>query len=249
MLFRAIYEYNIDGREPAVDNIIYRDFKYFKRQLDIDNASYQKVVESRRVAGAAGGKKRQANQANQANATFDKQNEQEQTNQADNDNDNDNVLLLSPTPSSAKPQKRERKAKEETTIEKAISHYKTETEKGKKAGPAADFENFRKLGLEICGLAPTDDCPNGMVKTIMRLPEQLTFSQYGRLVKRMGSHAALHEILVAMHNKFEQYLTKSTSINLIAQDWHKNKMAGKGNGGARPEATVAKAQKYGPIGE
>lgn len=248
-LMRAVFEYQIHGTEPEKHDIIYRDFKHLKAQFTIDDTKYRRVAERNAENGRAGGRPKKPNESNGFVENPENPVGFSKPRKADNDNDNDNDLLLSPTPSSAKPQKREKKQKEETTLEKAISHYKTETEKGKEAGPAADFDNFRKLGLEICGLAPTDDCPNGMVKTIMRLPEQLTFSQYGRLVKKMGGHATLREILVAMHNKYTQYLTKSTSINLIAQDWYQNKMSGKGNGGAKPDATVAKKQQYGPIGE
>ena len=62
-----------------------------------------------------------------------------------------------------------------------------------------------------------------MVKTIMRLPEQLHFDQYQNLCKIMGGHDTVRSILLEMHNNYEQYLTKRHSINLVAQDWYKNR--------------------------
>ncbi len=138
-----------------------------------------------------------------------------------NDNDNDNVLSLSPTPSSAQPPKGRKKTKIETTKEQAILHYKTESEIAIQVAPA-EGEKYANLGREICGMKTTE-CPNGMVKTVMRLPEQLTFEQYKRLCQKFGSHDAVREMLLAMHNDFDRYgLDKQQSVSLIAQKWFTN---------------------------
>ena len=146
-----------------------------------------------------------------------------------NDNDNDNDLIITPTPSSpdgkeaseSKKPRAGKKSKVQTTLEQAIDFYKTQSAGAVLLAPAA-AESYKQLAYEICG-KKTLDCPEGMVKTIMRLPEQLHFDQYQNLCKIMGGHDVLRSILLEMHNNYEQYLTKRHSINLVAQDWYKNR--------------------------
>lgn len=159
----------------------------------------------------------------------------------DNDTVYDNDITTPKPPSSPVGKevlkKRSRKlGKEETTKEQAISHYKTETEMAMSIAPA-EAEKYRDLGREICGMKTTE-CPNGMVKTIMRLPEQLDFAQYQSLCKKMGGHDTVRSILLEMHNNYEQYLTKRQSVNLVAQDWYKNRL--KRDGGGNGHSTEPK---------
>lgn len=245
-LMRAIFEYQIEGKIPEKYDIIYRDFKHIMAQFKMDDAKYEQVIQKRKESGATGGKQRVANQASASNS---KQIKQDQANQADNDNDNVNDINNPIIPSSAKPQKPRKKTREDLTREQALTHYKTETEKARAAGPEADYENFRKLGHEICGTIPTIDCPEGMVKTVMRLPDQLTFEQYQNLCKKVGGHGALRDYVLNMHNKYEQYLTKSHSVNLIVQDWHRRWQKGGNPPAPQVSGGVAKVTKYGPNGE
>lgn len=240
-LMRAIFEYQMDRKEPEKHDIIYRDFKHFKAQFVMDDAKYQDTVERRKEAGSVGGKQRVANQAN---ATFATNFKQTQANQADNDNVNDNditITPISPFPpevgKGARAKRVKKPTKEETTKEQAILHYKTESEAAILVAPA-EGEKYANLGREICGMK-TVDCPAGMVKTIMRLPEQLTFEQYRRLCEKMGGHDAVREMLLAMHNDFDRYeLHKQQSISLIAQKWFTQ--------GRKRDAKAAVANGYNP---
>jgi len=141
-----------------------------------------------------------------------------------NDNDNDNDSSLAHNPSSTEVEKgkkkREKKVRVVTTKEKAISHYKTEIEKGRLAG-AAGVDKFRELSLEICGISGSVDCPNGMTDTVMKLPEQLTFDQYTNLLKIVGGHESLRRVLLEVHNSYDQYHSKRTSLNLVLQGWNR----------------------------
>ena len=225
-LIRAIFEYQIEGKEPEKHDIIYRDFRYFKTHFDRDDAKYQLIVEKKKVAGAEGGKQKAAKLAD---ASISYKSKHNLANVADNDNDNDNDLIITPTPSSpdgkeaseSKKPRAGKKSKVQTTLEQAIDFYKTQSAGAVLLAPAA-AESYKQLAYEICG-KKTLDCPEGMVKTIMRLPEQLHFDQYQNLCKIMGGHDVLRSILLEMHNNYEQYLTKRHSINLVAQDWYKNR--------------------------
>ena len=229
-LLRAIFEYQMDKKEPEKHDIIYRDFKHFKAQFIMDDAKYQDTVERRKESGSAGGKQRVANQANATFATNFKQTQANQANQADNDNVNDNditITPISPFPPEvgkvARAKRVKKPTKEETTKEQAILHYKTESEAAILVAPA-EGEKYANLGWEICGMR-TVDCPAGMVKTIMRLPTQLYFDQYQKLCAKLGSHEAAREILIDMHNNYDQYLSKGKdSIYLIALDWHRSRL-------------------------
>ena len=105
-LFKAIFEFNINGNEE-VDSDIQIAFAFIKNQINIDSKKYEQIKKKRAEAGARGGRQRATNQekdnldnqnqANQANATFatndlanDSNDNQNQANQADNDNVNDN---------------------------------------------------------------------------------------------------------------------------------------------------------------
>ncbi len=225
-LFRAIFEYQVHGIEPENHSVIYRDFKHFKPHFDRDNAKYQDIVDKKKLAGAEGGKQKAAKLAD---ASISQKNKQDLANVALNDNDNVNVNVLitpiSPSSADAKEGKKKRTKSEprvETTLEKAKSHYKTEIELAKcSSAAAADIEGFRRIALEICGLHPTDECPNGMVNTVMRLPEQLTFKQYMNLMSEWRSFDVIRRTLLEVHNTYVQYHSKRHSVNLVMQGWNR----------------------------
>lgn len=166
------------------------------------------------------------------------------TNAMLNDNDNvyvnDNVLTTPKPPSSAgaeegKGKKSRKPPRVETTLEKAKSHYKTEIETAKSSSAAAaDIEGFRSIALEICGLQPTTECPNGMVRTVMRLPEQLTFKQYMNLLNEWKSFAVIRNTLLEIHNTYEQYHSKRESVNLVMRGWNRKSFAKQSSNGQLP---------------
>lgn len=92
-IFDAILQYTETDEAPLLDKPeLDMAFAFIRLRLDADAQKWANVKEKRRSAGALGGKQRQANQAN---ATFAKQNKQDQANQAvyvnGNVNVNDNV--------------------------------------------------------------------------------------------------------------------------------------------------------------
>lgn len=88
-IFDAILQYTETGEAPLFDRPeLDMAFAFIRLRLDADAQKWADVKEKRRSAGALGGKQRQANQAN---ATFAKQNKQDQANQAVYVNGNVNV--------------------------------------------------------------------------------------------------------------------------------------------------------------
>ena len=86
-LFTAILHYVSAGEEPGgLDAESMMAFRFIRSQLDRDSEKYERTVAARTEAGRKGGqaKRNKQTEANVANATFDKQTEQEQANQADN---------------------------------------------------------------------------------------------------------------------------------------------------------------------
>lgn len=64
-LFKAIFDYEIDGIEPSLSSPdIEMAFKFLKLNLDINAKKYTETCEKRKQAGAIGGKQKVANQAN-----------------------------------------------------------------------------------------------------------------------------------------------------------------------------------------
>lgn len=100
-LILAIYGYEQRNEDPNfADNpsLQFAWGTHIKPKIDENIEKYNAICEARRSAGSKGGKATQGKQkqSNQANASFDKQNNQLQTNQADYDCDydcdNDNDL-------------------------------------------------------------------------------------------------------------------------------------------------------------
>ena len=109
-LFRAIFEYQINGEIPKDDDILMA-FMFIKNQIDVDTKKWEDEKQKRSEAGRLGGIKRAINQ-NQALSDKSKQclgvlsnAKQTQANQGDNVNVNvnvnDNVINTIPTTSSS----------------------------------------------------------------------------------------------------------------------------------------------------
>lgn len=92
-LFRAVFEYQINGSEPGPQSPIKIPFAFFKNQFNIDDEKYERIVERNRNNGANGGRPKKANKPSGKNGNPAK------PQKADNDNvnvngngkDNDNV--------------------------------------------------------------------------------------------------------------------------------------------------------------
>ena len=81
LLFRSIFNYQINGIEPTNTSRIYMAFQFFKNQFRLDNDKYQKVVNRNKTNGLNGGRpKTQDNPNNPVGFQKPKK--------ADNDNDN-----------------------------------------------------------------------------------------------------------------------------------------------------------------
>lgn len=88
ILFRAIFQYQIDGIEPTNTSRIYMAFQFFKNQFRLDNEKYSKVVNRNKTNGLKGG--RPITQDNPKNPVgFQK------PKKPDNDKDNDKDILIS----------------------------------------------------------------------------------------------------------------------------------------------------------
>ena len=80
-LFRAIFEFQIEGKEIDSGSEVFMAFQFFKNQFGIDLKKYEKVCEKR---SAAASKRWDANDASASKRM------QKDAKDADNDNDNDN---------------------------------------------------------------------------------------------------------------------------------------------------------------
>ena len=56
ILFRSIFEYQIDGTEPGADSPIKMAFMFFKNQFDLDGKKYLKRCELNTKNGRKGGR-------------------------------------------------------------------------------------------------------------------------------------------------------------------------------------------------
>ena len=84
-IFDAILSYSETGETPHFDsNAAEMAFSFIRLRLDENAQKWADVRQKRREAGRLGGTPRPANQANQPNATFAKQTNQSQANQAVN---------------------------------------------------------------------------------------------------------------------------------------------------------------------
>lgn len=96
-LFRLVFQYQIDGELPQIDDVaVSMAFEMIKYDLDVNNQKFEEVCEKRRIAGAKGGQAK-ATKSKQMlpNATKCKQNianlaESESDNESDNESESDN---------------------------------------------------------------------------------------------------------------------------------------------------------------
>ena len=268
-LFRAIFQYQIDGIEPEKHSIIYRDFRHLKPHFDMANAKYQEVVEKRKQAGASGGKQRVANQAN---ASFASTSKQSQANQADNVNDNDNDLLLfnsstSPGDEAGTKSKRKSKKKAKPTKAEVISFYgeqkgislNTPLSPELVAAAAAagwrggEPETRAKLAAGYAEVVdymmnPSDAWPDGMWRHVLTKPDQLAFDQFCRLVLNYGmTRVEIKENLDSWENKGYEHTNLYATIRTWKSRPEKSSPAGN-NLLAQPR-NIAKLTPRGPIGD
>ena len=87
-LFRAIFEFQIEGKEIDPGSEVFMAFQFFKNQFQIDLKKYEKVCEKRSEAASKRWNANDAKDAKDANASKRKQSNAKD---ADNDNDNENV--------------------------------------------------------------------------------------------------------------------------------------------------------------
>lgn len=225
-VWQAVFELGLNFREIELEGLSKTVFRLMAPIIKKNNAQYingkrpkNTEPKHKRIDSEVEAIEERSGSQLEANLKpIDSQSQAYKDKEVDKDKNED---TSSPTPSSAQPPKGRKKTKIETTKEQAILHYKTESEIAIQVAPA-EGEKYANLGREICGMKTTE-CPNGMVKTVMRLPEQLTFEQYKRLCQKFGSHDAVREMLLAMHNDFDRYgLDKQQSVSLIAQKWFTN---------------------------
>ncbi len=98
-LFRAIFDYEIDGIEPAFSGSLKIAFKFIKKDLEINKTKYNEICERNRINGQKGG--RPNNPKNpvgyletQENPKKPKKPDNDNDNEDDNDNENDNESEL-----------------------------------------------------------------------------------------------------------------------------------------------------------
>lgn len=96
-LFRFVFQYQIDGELPQIDDVaVSMAFEMIKYDLDVNNQKFEEVCEKRRIAGAKGGQaKATKSKQKLPNATKSKQNianlaESESDNESDNESESDN---------------------------------------------------------------------------------------------------------------------------------------------------------------
>lgn len=102
----------------------------------------------------------------------------------------------------------------------------------------------------------TLECPNGMARTLMRLPEQLSFEQYQKLCEKMGGHVPVRDMLIEMHTSFDEHVKSKNTIYGVCNNWHNRrvKAESKSKGVLSPAqhiggTPVARAVKHGPHGD
>ena len=82
-LFRAIFDYEIDKKEPNFDGELKIAFRFIKKDLDLNNDKYESICERNRKNGQKGG-------APKGNQNAKKQPKQPKQPDNDNEYDNDN---------------------------------------------------------------------------------------------------------------------------------------------------------------
>jgi len=247
-LMRAIFEYQIEGKEPEKHDIIYRDFKHLKAQFVIDNAKYQRVAERNAENGKSGGRPRNPNENEITQANPENPLGFEKPRKADNDNDNgkDNDNDLSFTASSAKASKatkQPRVKKSKLTRLEAEQFYQLEIESiplyalTKELGGAAAARNISSAALGDAYkdfvdymTKPTDKWPNGMWGCLLTKPHQLKYDQYCKLILKYGMK---RDEVKAYADSWENKGYDNNNLYASFTAWRDND-AKKPNGGSDP---------------
>ena len=63
-IFRAIFEYQIQDKQPTLDANLNMAFMFFKNQFVLDNVKYEKIVERNKVNGSKGGRPKKPKKPN-----------------------------------------------------------------------------------------------------------------------------------------------------------------------------------------
>lgn len=86
-LFRAIFDYEIDKKEPNFNGELKIAFRFIKKDLDLNSDKYESICERNRMNGLKGGRPKNPKNPNGFSKTQDNP---EKPKKADNDNDYDN---------------------------------------------------------------------------------------------------------------------------------------------------------------
>ena len=94
-LFRAIFDYEIDKKEPNFNGELKIAFRFIKKDLDLNNDKYESICERNRKNGQNGGApKGNQNARKQPKQPKQPDNDNEYDNEYDNDYDNDDDYIL-----------------------------------------------------------------------------------------------------------------------------------------------------------
>ena len=86
ILFRAIFDYEIDKKEPSFNGELKMAFRFIKKDLDLNSDKYTSICERNRMNGLKGGRPKNPKNPDGFSKT---QRNPETPKKADNDNDND----------------------------------------------------------------------------------------------------------------------------------------------------------------
>ena len=86
-LFRAIFDYEIDKKEPNFNGELKIAFRFIKKDLDLNSDKYESICERNRMNGLKGGRPKNPKNPNGFSKT---QENPEKPKKADNDNEYDN---------------------------------------------------------------------------------------------------------------------------------------------------------------
>ena len=94
-LFRAIFDYEIDKKEPNFNGELKIAFRFIKKDLDLNNDKYESICERNRKNGQKGGApKGNQNARKQPKQPKQPDNDNDNEYEYDNDYDNDNDYIL-----------------------------------------------------------------------------------------------------------------------------------------------------------
>jgi len=92
-IFDAIIQYQFEGKEPDLSDVLQMAFRFIKNQLDIDNQKYEDICKRNRNNGIKGGRPQKQKKPSGISGNPKNPDEPKKPDN-DNDNDNDNDLLF-----------------------------------------------------------------------------------------------------------------------------------------------------------